>query len=193
VSFFTDPQVEAMAGAESICLVNLFKIELASGTVFAAESASDFTDGAGQVWQGVKGGIISYDDIVFGEGVAAQKRTYTLSGLSDSALAASFIDMEAEYRGRKISQLVQLCLPDGQPVNVPLVLSVMVMDKLTFSISSGGGARLVLSSETQFAIKNRSVLGFYTDTDQRSRYTDDAGLDLVKALSRGEAVRWPDF
>ena len=193
MSFFDDPTIAALASSEYVSAVAMFKMELASETLYFAEGTAGFEDTNGQLWGGMDSGIVSYDDINYSLGVVANKRTYTLNAGELGGLAMSIVGQEEEYRWRRISQFIQFFLPDGSLAGSPLLLHTGLMDRLSFSLDPSGRAELKLTTETEFARKNSSPYGFYNDTDQKARFPNDDGFERVPLLAAGEVVRWPDF
>lgn len=193
MSFFPTSQIEAMVDAETVSVAATFKIDLASETLYFAEGTVGYTDTNGQAWGGMHAGLVRFDDISYGYGVVAEKRTYTLDAGALPELAMSMVGQEQEYRWRPITQFLQFFLDNSQPVGAPIHAHTGLMDRLNFSMSPGGSASTRLTTETEFARKNASAYGYFTDTDQKARFPDDRAFERVSLLSLGEAVKWPDF
>ena len=183
----------AAKSAERVFLAVLFKVELASETLHFALQNTGLTDTNGQYWQPANAGIISYDDFPVASlskaTPSAQKRTYRIT-LPDLAFGNRMVSDEAEYRGRKITQFLQIKDASGNPLSTPKFLHVGFMDVVRSSVQNGS-AVLTCECEGLFSYKARSNFGVLTDTDQRARYPDDAGLDWAKKLQEGVVLPWP--
>lgn len=190
---FTDAEIDAATSGEFVSVAAAFRAELNSETVYYAEHLTGYTDVNGVEWGRIGEGIVSFDDVAFTSGVVAPKRTYNLEAGTMSSLAMSMVGDETEYRWRPITQFLQFFDDAGQPLGSPIHVHTGLMDHLTFSLSPAGFAKLAMTTETHFVKKNLSTSGYYTDTDQQSRHPSDKGLERVKLLSLGEAVKWPDF
>ncbi|MEO0343012.1 MAG: hypothetical protein AAF198_06200 [Pseudomonadota bacterium] len=177
--------------AEQVALTVLFKIEFTSQTYHLACRNTGITDLTGQYWEPANSSIISYEDFMTGASLAASKRTYTLS-LPDSVFGNKLVSQESEYRGRSLSQYMQILDFDTDaPVGPTHFLHTGFMDSVSSTLSPDGTAVLSVTAEGPLSYKNRSSYGLLTDTDQKARYSDDEGLDRVKELSLGVTVVWP--
>ena len=186
---FNDPEIAPYLDGEFVKVAMLFKIELASGTLFYALQNTPFTDTTGQVWEPANADVITFDDFPLMNEAIAQKRTYRIA-LGDASLGNRIVSSEAEYRGRKITQFMQILAPDRTPVSTPKFLHVGFMDVATVSVSAGN-ATLSITCEGLFTAKDKTPYGFLTDADQKARHTGDRGLERVTNLQKGVTVPWP--
>tara|TARA_R110002012_G_scaffold101777_2_gene241139 strand:- start:540 stop:1115 length:576 start_codon:yes stop_codon:yes gene_type:complete len=187
---FNDPSLAHVLDSEYVDLCILFKIEFASETMYLAMQNVGFTDLNGQEWRAANSSIISFDDFPLGAKATAQKRTYNVA-LPDTATSNRLISMESEYRGRRITQLIQFFTPDRTPILTPQFLATHIMDLAKPIVDAKGQASISLDCEGLFTGKNFSPNGLLTDTDQKARHAGDEGLNWVKALQRGVVLEIP--
>lgn len=186
---FNDPLITPILDGEFVRLAMLAKVELASETLYYVLRNAPLTDINGQVWQAANGDVVTVDDFPLTNSALAQKRTYKIA-LGDMALGNQIVASEAEYRGRKITQFLQILDADGSPVSTPKFLHVGFMDVASVSVAAGQ-ATLSLTCEGLFTVKDKTPFGLLTDTDQKARYSDDRGLERVANLQKGVVIPWP--
>jgi len=187
---FNTPEILPYLDKETVRLCILYEVELKSGTLRFAMQTLDLVDNNGVTWAAAEAGVISFSDFPLAASAAAQKRSYTIA-LGELSLGNSFAMQEDEFRGRKLTQYMQIFAEDWTPLGVPVFLHTGIMDIFTPSINGDGQAVGTLDCESLFAVKNRSPFALLTDTDQRARYPDDAGLDEVKLIERGIVLDYP--
>lgn len=189
---FFSATLAALAAGEKVALAILAEFEFAEGTNRFWLNGHGTLTLAAQSWLGT-GSLVSVSAITTGEGDAANKLTFTLSGVN-AALIALARENEASVRGRTVTVYGQFFHPDTlAPYGVKWALPTAdVMDTIGYSASGPSQRSISLTAETIWAERNTAKNAFYADRDQKARFADDRGLEFVGALVNAK-TSWPQY
>lgn len=146
----------------------------------------------GNTWTGL-GDKIEVSGLGGSIGSAARGLTFTIKGI-DADLLLSARKSSEDVKGRWAYVYLQVFeVEDGSFQNKGPLLPrhVQRMDEVQYNIT-GQTREIVITAESVWAGRNRAPYGRLTDMDQRARFEDDRGLELVAGLN-GKTVRFPDF
>lgn len=149
------------------------------GTVYVSDSVTPRTIG-GQVYDGL-GGVLDASGVERSNGFEAKSVTYKLRAeLGDLPLA---VDTDKDqYKGRECVRRIQM-FADGATVGSPIVVHHGFMDSAEWKVSAEDEYVEVVVRD-RFS-KRIASPRFYTDTDQRSRYSDDEAFQYMASFARG--------
>lgn len=119
---------------------------------------------------------------------SAPKATFALSGVENDHVA-SFLSQSSEVRGRRVVVYLQLYDRDRQPVDTLFRIYTGVMDKM--SLKRGPfTSTLYVTAEGPFSRRTRAPAGTLSDRDQKRRFPDDRGLEMMAQVEINTPY-WP--
>ena len=170
--------VSALAAGHRVSVATLFEFEFSSST-------ARFWDGIGYLtanghdWLGF-GEMCSVSGLEQSRGMGAQRTTFTLTAVDDNLIAIA-VSSASEVTGNPCTVYLQFLSSAGVPLDSPVAIWAGTMDTLTFQAGVKDQA-ITLTAETLFVDRVRAPHGYYTDTDQRARWSGDRGFEFVASL-----------
>lgn len=145
-------------------------------------------DAGGQRWQGL-GDLIGISPIDTAYDTSAQQVVFTLACTPE--LLGLAIHAKQRVRDRMVTVSLQLFdMTAKQPLGSPMVLFSGTMQRMPWSATGPMQRTLTLEAEGLFFRRNAPPRGWWTDTDQRSRYPGDKGLERLPLYVGGYETRW---
>ena len=194
---FTVEQVALLdANAEVVEARRLFTVAFASATFRLVEDVVERTVG-GEVYQPCLGWLQA-EPVDRGEVLEAMPAIYKVGAFTaspdedvETAYAALVLDAltnEAEWLTAPVTQALQLYAGD-EPVGPRVVMHSGWLAAITPN-ETADQAFLTLRVESNFARRNATPLGEYTDRDQQRRHPGDRGAELVASLVNKRVTGW---
>lgn len=177
--------VRELAAGHRVQAATLFLFEFTSGPQYFWDGVGYLT-ADGHDWLGF-GQLVSVSGLEQSRGMGAPQTTFKLSGVDDNLIAIA-VNSAAEVTGNPCTVYLQFLSSAGVPLDEPIAIWAGTMDTLTFQAGVRDQA-ITLTAETLFVDRVRAPWGFYTDTDQRSRWPGDRGFELVASLLF-KTVQW---
>jgi len=139
--------------------------------------------------------LLSIEGLGYQGGTFAAQAKFRLSGV-DSEIMQRAVEQRDTVVGAPITCAVQV-LGDGeiaddwQPVGGPIGIGAWEGDQLAFDINAPSAQRAVtLTGITEFEARSRPPNSYYSDRDQKLRYSGDRGGELMSAL-QNQVINWP--
>lgn len=149
------------------------------------------------LWSGT--GELSFDDKtwlglgIFGtvgpirqtSDITIEDTTFRLSGVSEEAMVV----LSAQVRNKPAKVWLACLTPDGKIVRDPYQIADMEIDYPTFDADDGNGSAAVgLVARSGFYTLERAIDEVWSSEDQRARYPDDTGMDLISTYANKEIL-----
>lgn len=158
-------------------------------------------DAAGYRWKGL-GDLIGISQIETNYDLSARQVTFTVAPTPEMlglALAA-----KTRVRDRAVTVSLQLFAVEaqaaftagggeimrGQPLGPPIPMFVGTMQRMPWSARGKTSRSLSVEAEGLFFRRNAPPYGMWTDTDQKSRWPGDKGLERLPLYAGGYSPRW---
>ncbi|MBM3552509.1 MAG: hypothetical protein FJX45_12260 [Alphaproteobacteria bacterium] len=170
---FTDAAALLLAGG-SINLAVAVRLELPGETLNLALGQGSIVTNDGARWDGL-GDLGAIDGLDFGPRAASETITMTLSGLN-ADLARLAREDSREIRGSRVSVYALLFDAKGQPVDLPYLCQMAIIDRASLK-RSGATYVMEVTAEPLFASKHIPPLNLVTDADQRAKWPGDRIFD----------------
>jgi len=159
----------------------------------------DHPDGLVRAWSGI--GTLRYNgEDWYGLGIfgdvgpmvittetVIQEITYSLSGIEPDQEELQFLN--AFVRGRSGRQWLAALDEQGRVIKDPYELPSTRLDYQTQDVDDDGTAKVSVLAYAGFYTLERSIDECWTAEDQRKRYPNDSGFDLITSLT-GKDIIW---
>jgi hypothetical protein len=191
VSSIFAPAVAAILKGDTVSWCYGASFDFASGTqsLWQGIGPLDASSFGGPAFQGI-GNFGSLSSLEIGVTSPTQSLEFQLSGV-DKSLFSTALNQASEVEGRKAG--VYLIFFGSAGLIGCALRRTVVMDKITIRGSmSETGPSLILSlaAEDSLAPKNGRPWSLLTQADQIGRYSNDAALERVTALSSKQTLLW---
>jgi hypothetical protein len=170
--------VRELAAGHRVSVATLFRFDFTSGSQFFHDGVGYLT-ADGHDWLGF-GELISVSGLEQSRGMSAPATSFKLSGVDDNLIAIA-VNSASEVTGNPCTVYIQFLSSAGVPLDDPVAIWAGTMDTLSFSAGVKDQS-ITLSAETLFVDRIRAPYGYYSDTDQRARWTLDRGFEFAASL-----------
>lgn len=170
-----------------------------AGVPLALLAEIDHPDGLVHYWTGL--GTLEYNGdsftgigklggvtpVNYSSDVSIQELSFILTGVPPDV--ATWIS--AEIRNR--SALVWLATLDtsGRVIADPLQIVDAILDYQTLQVDENGSGTLTLKARSGFYTLERAIDEVYSSEDQRRRYPNDSGCDMISDLQQQDVIWTP--
>lgn len=185
---FTTAQIAYLdANRDSIEARRTFEVGFASGAVRLIEGSTPWSDGV-NTWLAAHG-VIQASGIRASGVMDAHPATYRF-GLVNAGLSMAHMNDEAEWRDAVIHQRLVLFI-DGEAVGPAIHIHRGKISDIR-RIETVRDDYFSITAEGPFQDRNATLLGKYTDRDQRMRSGGDKGCEYVAQyeISDAEFTGW---
>lgn len=125
--------------------------------------------------------------VTYSSNVAIQDITFSLSGLPPEAAG----QVSADVRNRTGQAWLACIDENGNVVPDPIDVVDAVLDQQTLTVDDGGKATISITAHAGFYTLERGIDEVYSAEDQRQRYPDDSGCDLITELQQQDVIWTP--
>lgn len=188
---FFDATKAALANGNVVGLAVLGEFEFTEGTNRYWLNGVGTLNAGGFDWTGA-GDLVAVENITTGEGDGADNLVFTLSGVNAELLALA---QQAEsVRGRTVTLYGQfLDVTTQQPTSDLWALPTAdIMDTIGFAASGPSQRAIRLTAETIWTARSTAKNAFYSDRDQKARFSGDRGLEFIFGMTSND-VAWPIY
>jgi hypothetical protein len=191
VSYFDDPNCEAAALAEHAVLAYAVKMEFPSGDVLLSTWTDNITIN-GDVYQPA-GGLCSVSDVEDGVSLTAERWTYSVSAIDESAVdtvnAIVGVIPESEIDNSfrcAVTEYEVWINPDTHAVIGTEIAREGRISRISRRI--GEAPMILIDCETRLATLMEADNWRYTSEHQAKFFAGDTGLDQVRELESVEII-----
>lgn len=164
----------------------------------------DFTNEPKYIWNGIGdvtiggktynglGQMGQIEDLEAAINGTAPEVTAVLSQVDADILRICRDEFDVEVKDRRMTVYFQAFRETAdQPLDSPYAVYTGLMKSVEFTLGGVTERSIRLSIESLFTKRSRPPLGFYTSSDQLTRYPGDLGFEFTPNLST-KVVTWPD-
>lgn len=160
------------AASDTPTAVTFVKLEFASGTLFANNSAVNISYG-GDTYLGV-GSLGAMNEVEESADTAASMMSLSLNGIDTAILSAALTE---DYRNRSATIYVAFLDASDAVIGAPAIVFRGRMDSMSAEV--GDGTNITLQVVNRLADWERTRNGRYTNEEQQKLYSGDKGLEFV--------------